>query len=66
MQKRQNLEFINQLEFLSHWERLKRYNFNDIIDTKLLNHEDKIYLQGDKAPQHNGPCKCGHLITLTF
>jgi len=73
-QRQQNLEFMyakslikysDKLDFLSSWSRFKRYELNDVIDLKILNHNEMVYKQGDKAPLFNGPCKfllCYNLI----
>jgi hypothetical protein len=43
---------------------MKKFEFNDTIDIKILNHGERVYKQGDKAPVYNGPCK--HIFIIDY
>ena len=45
--------FINDLSYLSNWDLFKKHYFNEIIDSKILNHNEKVYSQNDMAFSFN-------------
>lgn len=53
LRKRQNLQFLYTLPYLERWDNLQKYNLNEIIDTKLVNHNELVYKQGDMAYTFN-------------
>lgn len=53
IKKRSNQAFINDLSYLSTWDLFKKHYFNEIIDSKILNHNEKVYCQNDMAFSFN-------------
>ena len=47
LRKRQDLDFLINLPYLSKWDNLQKHYFNEVIDRKLISHKELVYKQGD-------------------
>ena len=73
IKKRSNQAFINDLSYLSNWDLFKRHYFNEIIDSKILSHNEKVYSQNDMAFSFNiivqgyvKLCSTIDIVTVSF